>query len=136
MIRRPPRSTLFPYTTLFRSGLADAKPMAHRYKAQVYQLAEELGVPASVRTRVPTTDTYSLPQTQEEFFFSLPLAELDLVLQAKNDGRDAGDVAAELGLRPEQVERAYHDIARKISTTRYLHQMPLLVAPLPDEARD
>src|SRR3712207_7975518 len=23
MIRRPPRSTLFPYTTLFRSGLAD-----------------------------------------------------------------------------------------------------------------
>src|SRR3712207_9360027 len=24
MIRRPPRSTLFPYTTLFRSGLGDA----------------------------------------------------------------------------------------------------------------
>src|SRR5687767_15619311 len=24
MIRRPPRSTLFPYTTLFRSSLADA----------------------------------------------------------------------------------------------------------------
>src|SRR2546427_3515510 len=24
MIRRPPRSTLFPYTTLFRSGLDDA----------------------------------------------------------------------------------------------------------------
>src|SRR3712207_8876076 len=23
MIRRPPRSTLFPYTTLFRSGIAD-----------------------------------------------------------------------------------------------------------------
>src|SRR2546430_4835924 len=26
MIRRPPRSTLFPYTTLFRSLLADARP--------------------------------------------------------------------------------------------------------------
>src|SRR5258705_5459411 len=25
MIRRPPRSTLFPYTTLFRSGLADLR---------------------------------------------------------------------------------------------------------------
>src|SRR3712207_8797232 len=24
MIRRPPRSTLFPYTTLFRSGVADS----------------------------------------------------------------------------------------------------------------
>src|SRR5256885_9032708 len=27
MIRRPPRSTLFPYTTLFRSILADLKPV-------------------------------------------------------------------------------------------------------------
>src|SRR2546422_3803296 len=27
MIRRPPRSTLFPYTTLFRSGLARNKPL-------------------------------------------------------------------------------------------------------------
>src|SRR5258708_37456212 len=26
MIRHPPRSTLFPYTTLFRSGLADDRP--------------------------------------------------------------------------------------------------------------
>src|SRR3712207_8809967 len=26
MIRRPPRSTLFPYTTLFRSSLAEARP--------------------------------------------------------------------------------------------------------------
>lgn len=117
-------------------GLADAKPIAHLYKSQVYQLAEELGVPPSVTTRVPTTDTYSLPQTQEEFFFSLPLAELDLVLQARNDGRDASDAAAELGLTAEQVQRAYRDIARKISTTRYLHQAPLLVEPAPREARD
>src|SRR2546422_4222880 len=29
MIRRPPRSTLFPYTTLFRSG-RDVPPRAHR----------------------------------------------------------------------------------------------------------
>src|SRR3712207_8988111 len=28
MIRRPPRSTLFPYTTLFRSGRADARRAA------------------------------------------------------------------------------------------------------------
>src|SRR3712207_8862572 len=26
MIRRPPRSTLFPYTTLFRSRVGDARP--------------------------------------------------------------------------------------------------------------
>lgn len=112
-------------------GLADVKPIAHLYKSQVYQLAEHLGVPAAVCSRVPTTDTYSLPQTQEEFFFSLPLAELDLVLQAENGGHDAASAARELGLTVEQVERAYKDIARKRSTTRYLHQVPLLVEPLP-----
>src|SRR2546430_13471622 len=30
MIRRPPRSTLFPYTTLFRSAAA-GDPLRHRY---------------------------------------------------------------------------------------------------------
>src|SRR5437773_2029348 len=90
-------------------GLADVKPIAHLYKSQVYQLAEHLGVPAGIRTRVPTTDTYSLPQTQEEFFFSLPLAELDLTLQARNAGRAPADAARDLGLTPEQVERAYRE---------------------------
>src|SRR2546429_2714955 len=32
MIRRPPRSTLFPYTTLFRSGLVDAGIVLGRKK--------------------------------------------------------------------------------------------------------
>src|SRR2546427_7892115 len=30
MIRRPPRSTLFPYTTLFRSVIADSLLLRHR----------------------------------------------------------------------------------------------------------
>ncbi len=113
-------------------GFADVKPIAHLYKTQVYQLAEHLGVPAAVRTRPPTTDTYSLPQTQEEFFFSLPLGELDLVLQAHNAGRSVAAVAGELGFEPEQLERAYRDIERKRNATRYLHVPPLLVDPVPE----
>ncbi len=108
-------------------GLADVKPIAHLYKSQVYQLAEHLGVPVGIRTRVPTTDTYSLPQTQEEFFFSLPLAELDLTLQARNAGRAPADAARDLGLTPEQVERAYREIDRKRGATVYQHAAPLLV---------
>src|SRR5438093_1495397 len=113
-------------------GLADVKPIAHLYKSQVYQLAEFLGVPVAIRARTPTTDTYSLPQTQEEFFFSLPLGTLDVVLQARNEGRSAAAVAAELGYRPEQIERAYREIAHKRAVTRPLHLTSLLVAPVPD----
>ena len=113
-------------------GLADVKPIAHLYKSQVYQLAEFLGVPVTIRARTPTTDTYSLPQTQEEFFFSLPLGTLDVVLQARNEGRSAAAVAAELGYRPEQIERAYREIEHKRAVTRPLHLTSLLVAPVPD----
>ena len=63
-------------------GAADVKPIAHLYKTQVYQLADYLGVPEAVLDRPPTTDTYSLPQTQEEFYFSLPYDQMDLCLYA------------------------------------------------------
>src|SRR3989442_3371768 len=35
MIRRPPRSTLFPYTTLFRSAAASAAPMSHKLNIHI-----------------------------------------------------------------------------------------------------
>ncbi|HEY3280079.1 MAG TPA: NAD(+) synthase [Gemmatimonadales bacterium] len=119
-------------------GLADVKPIAHLYKTQVYELAEFLGVPAAIRTRPPTTDTYSLPQTQEEFYFALPAATLDVVLYAHNLGLDAAALAAELGegRTPEEAARALRDIEQKRATTRYLHLPPLLIEPVPEVATD
>src|SRR2546430_6849963 len=38
MIRRPPRSTLFPYTTLFRSEIAERKQTEERLKATALRL--------------------------------------------------------------------------------------------------
>jgi NAD+ synthase len=111
-------------------GLADVKPIAHLYKTQVYQLAEHLGVPLGVTARPPTTDTYSLPQTQEEFYFSLPAATMDRVLHALNAGLDSASAGELLGLEAEQVQRAYKDIDQKRMTTRYLHERPLLVDPV------
>lgn len=120
-------------------GLADSKPIAHLYKTQVYQLAEYLGVPEGVTNRPPTTDTYSLPQSQEEFYFALPARTMDLVLYAHNAGMGPVSAAAELGLEPAQIERAYREIEQKRSTTRYLHLSPLLAEPVRElhlEARE
>jgi NAD+ synthase len=113
-------------------GSADLKPIAHLYKTQVYQLAEYLGVPETIRTRPPTTDTYSLPQTQEEFYFSLPYDKMDLCLYARNNGIDAADVAQALGLNEQQIERVFRDIDSKRRATRYLHLKPQLVAEVID----
>jgi len=108
-------------------GAADVKPIAHLYKSQVYQLAEFLGIPDEIRKRKPTTDTYSLAQEQDEFYFSLPYDKMDLCIFGKNSGIPAAQVAFVLDLEPEQVERVFRDIDSKRSTTRYLHLPPLLV---------
>lgn len=108
-------------------GMADFKPIAHLYKTQVYALAAYLGVPEEIRRRPPTTDTFSLPQGQDEFYFSLPYDKMDLCLWAHDHGVSAEEVAPALELRPEQVARVYKDIEQKRRTTRYLHAPPLLV---------
>ena len=108
-------------------GAADVKPIAHLYKTQVYQLAEYLGVPEKVRSRPPTTDTYSLEQGQDEFYFSVPHTQLDLCLYGKNRGLSAEVVAPVAGLTAEQVNLVYRDIDRKRASTKYLHLPPQLV---------
>jgi NAD+ synthase len=113
-------------------GAADIKPIAHLYKSQVYQLADYLDVPEVIRLRPPTTDTYSLEQSQEEFFFSLPLRKLDLCLFAKNNEIPPDEIADEVGLTAEQVVRVFDDIDAKRAATEYLHLKPLLVEPVPE----
>lgn len=113
-------------------GAADLKPIAHLYKSQVYQIAEFLKVPEKIRKRTPTTDTYSLAQGQDEFYFSLPYDKMDLCLYGKNNGIAVENVAAAADLKPEQVQNIYNDIETKRSTTRYLHLPPLLVEEVPE----
>jgi NAD+ synthase len=112
-------------------GAADVKPIAHLYKSQVYALAEHLGVPQEIRSRPSTTDTYSLPQSQEEFYFSLPHEQMDLCLFARNNGVPLDEVAQATGLSVEQVQRVFRDIDQKRRTTEYLHLTPLLVTEVP-----
>jgi NAD+ synthase len=115
-------------------GAADVKPIAHLYKSQVYALAESLDVPEDIRSRPPTTDTYTLEQTQEEFYFSLPYDRMDICLYGLNNQMSAEHVARAAGLTAEQVEHVWTDIAAKRRATRYLHLGPKLVHPVDEIA--
>lgn len=108
-------------------GAADLKPIAHLYKSQVYQLAEYLGIPDSIRMRPPTTDTYSLAQSQEEFYFSISLEKMDLCLYGKDHQVPEEEVAASVGLDAEQVARVYHQIDSRRRVAEYLHCPPVLI---------
>ncbi len=107
-------------------GAADLKPIAHLYKTQVYQLAAYLGIPQEIQRRPPTTDTYSLDQSQEEFYFPLPYDRMDLCLYAKNHGLQPQEVAPVVELTAEQVARVYRVIDATRSATSYLHHPPVL----------
>ncbi len=113
-------------------GAADVKPIAHLYKTQVYAMARHLGLRDELCNVTPTTDTFSLPQTQTEFYFALPYQQMDLVLWAHNHQVPAAEAGAALGLTAEQVEHAYTDIVRKRAATLYLHLPPQLLKPVPE----
>lgn len=98
-------------------GGYDFGPIIHLFKTQVYQLAEFLDVPEPVIEAVPSTDTYSAPSSQVEFFFRMPLETVDLLCYGMEHKMLPEVVAPVLGLRPDQVARGYADLERRRRTT-------------------
>jgi NAD+ synthase len=107
----------------YGDGGGDVKTIGHLYKSQVYQLAEHLGVPDEIRRRPPTSDTYSAPCDQEEFFFRLPFETMDVLWYAQEHQVSASEAAS----AEAQVQRAFADFARKRRTTDYVHMPPVAI---------
>ena len=111
-------------------GSADLKPIAHLYKTQVYALARHMGLPDVICNATPTTDTYSLSQGQDEFYYALPYKEMDVALWYLNQGLPASKLAECLGLSEQQAGFIYQDIEAKRRTTAPLHWSGLLMEPV------
>lgn len=111
-------------------GSADLKPIAHLYKTQVYAMAEWLGLPQEICSAQPTTDTYTLPQGQDEFYFALPFPQMDLAVWSLDHGVSAADLALALDIDSAGAERIYGDIAAKRRAARYLHAPAETIEPL------
>jgi NAD+ synthase len=109
----------------YGDGGVDLKPIVHLYKTQVYQLARHLDVPEVIQKRTPTSDTYSAPATQEEFFFRLPFAIMDLLWYAQENQVSLEETAKALDMTPAQVRNAFEDFTRKQRSTHYLRTPPL-----------
>jgi NAD+ synthase len=107
-------------------GAADLKPIAHLYKSQVYQLAAYLDIPPDIQKRTPTTDTYTLEQSQEEFYFSVPLRTLDICIYGKDHGLSVDEVATIAGVTCNQVQVIFASIEAKRKAALYLRQSPVL----------
>jgi NAD+ synthase len=112
----------------YGDGGVDIQPIAHLFKTQVYQLAKHLGIPEGIQKRTPTTDTYSAPCDQQEFFYRLPFETMDLLWHALEHNVSAADAGHAIGLTEAQAQRGMNDINQKIRTTNFLRLLP----PIPD----
>lgn len=116
-------------------GAADVKPIAHLYKSQVYSLARHLGLPEVICNAWPTTDTYSMSQGQDEFYFGLPYGQMDLALWAHDHRVPVEELALSLQIAVPAAKAIYMDIEAKRRGTRYLHLSPILLGDVEDVAR-
>ena len=106
-------------------GGADVMPIGHLYKTQVYQLAAYLGVPHEILERTPTTDTYTAEQTQEDFFYQMPFADMDLIWYGFENNYPTEEVAKIMGKTKEDIENIFKNFERKRKTTDYLRMKPI-----------
>jgi NAD+ synthase len=104
---------------------SDFRPIKHLFKTQIYQLADYLDIPDEIKKRIPTSDTYSANQSQEEFFFRIPFDVLDRIWFGWENGVPSQKIADILNLTEEQVENVIADIKKRISTTEYLRKEAL-----------
>ena len=108
----------------YGDGGTDIEPLSYLYKNQIYQISEYLNVIPEIINRQPSPDTFSLPVSDQEFFFRIPFDKLDYLLYAWEHDVPADEVANVLDLSEEAVKRAHKDFASKNRATAHLREMP------------
>lgn len=109
----------------YGDGGSDVYPIGRLFKEQVYQVAEYLDIPVEIRERVPTTDTYSAEQTQEEFFYQYPFEKLDLLWYGYENHVDPAEIGSVLDMDEKEISLIYKGFQRRRETTSYLRMQSI-----------
>jgi NAD+ synthase len=113
-------------------GAADIKPIAHLYKTQVFAIGEFLQIPFSIQQATPSTDTYSLSQGQDEFYFGLEWQKMDKVVWSITQRLSSYETAKLLGVSKDTAQRLVEDIESKKKLSQVLRAQPkLLIDKIP-----
>src|SRR2546430_17399198 len=110
MIRRPPRSTLFPYTTLFRSASVHLAPFPTDLGRRAPELLQAMAAVRKLASLARAArETKQLPVRQ-------PVAKVQVVVPAALRGPALADLldilAAEVNAKAIEVAGSDHDLVR------------------------
>jgi NAD+ synthase len=106
----------------YGDGGTDIEPLTYLYKNQIYQLSDYLKVIPEIINRQPSPDTFSLPVSDQEFFFRISFDNLDYLLYAWEHKIPPVDSAKVLDLSEDAVKRAYKDFESKNRATAHLRE--------------
>ncbi len=109
----------------YGDGGTDIEPFTHLYKNQIYQLSNHLKVIPEIIDRQPSPDTFSLPVSDQEFFFRISFDKLDYLIYAWEHKVPTNEAAKVLVLSDDAVVRAYNDFASKFRATAHLREGPV-----------
>jgi NAD+ synthase len=117
-------------------GGGDVFPLGSLYKTQVYQLARALNVPPSIIERPPTTDTYSAAQTQQQFFYGLPVRETDLLWAAFEHGVQPEVAAEAASISAGAARKVMASFERRRRQASFLRHNPLVDINWPNDTAE
>lgn len=125
------------FVVKYGDDAADILGIGDLTKLEVYALARQLAVPDEIIARPPTTDTYALQQTQQDYYYALPADVMRGLLElpveedhAAPDPRWAG-VAAQSGWS----ETALRQAARGLRATLHFQAARSVVFDRPTRRR-
>jgi len=110
--------SLLGYCTIHGDGAYDFNPLTDLYKAQVRQLAEELGVPRVIIDKAPSADLWAGQTDEEELGFTYD--DMDQVFYLLVEEGLPRDACVEKGFTPEFVDT----IIKRIKKYRFKSILP------------
>jgi NAD+ synthase len=111
---------LLGYGTLHGDVASALMPLGDLYKTQVNVLAEELGVPESIRRKPPSADLWPDQTDEDELGFSYD--EVDRMLALLVDERMSPQAVIRRGFSPQLVER----VIRVVVASQFKRRLPAI----------
>jgi NAD+ synthase len=111
---------LLGYSTQWGDSASAVNPIGDLYKAQIYQLARHMGVPAPILDKAPSADLFEGQTDEGELGFTY--ADADRLLYAMVDERLGEDELVASGFDLQFVRR----VASRIASTQFKRVMPII----------
>jgi NAD+ synthase len=90
-------------------------------------MADFLKIPPSIQQSTPSTDTYSMSQSQDEFYFGLEWRQMDKAVWAITQEISVTKTAELLGVNKDKAQRLVKDIQSKKRMSQVLRAQPIMI---------